>query len=55
MTDCLVCGDPVDPDAGKFDDDTPVWVEPGDRDDFGGEAYHLGCEPSVFEEVYAEV
>jgi len=45
--DCAVCGDPINPDAGKFDDSVGVYA-----DDY---AYHLGCEDGVFDEVYCEV
>ena len=45
--ECIVCGDPVDPDADKFDDVKSVYTDDG--------PYHLGCEEDVFEEFYAEV
>lgn len=45
--ECIVCGDPVDPEADKYDDEKPVYSDDG--------PYHRDCEEEVFEEVYAEV
>lgn len=46
---CYVCGEPVEPDADKYDPKKPVYDE-----DMGG-VYHLGCEDGVFDEVHCSV